>query len=259
MTARVGLIGLGTYQLGDEARRVCDDALELGYRHIDTASLYGNEQAVGDAVRASGIDRSEVTITSKVWVDDIRSGRIEEAVERSAARLGQIDAMLLHAPVGDAAKIDRSWRQLLSACETHGIATAGVSNYRQLHLDALHSHPAINQIEVSPFLPRTELVEHCQGLGIEVTAHSPLVKGRRLEDTVVSQVASEIDVDGVPATPAQVLLAWSIAHGLTPLPRSRSRERLAENLKAGHIVLTPSQLARLAELADGYATHPQHR
>jgi len=251
-------IGLGTYQLGRETYRVCQDAISLGYRHIDTASLYRNEEAVGEAVRVSGVDRSEFTITSKVSVDDISAGRVAESVARSVDLIGTVDVMLLHAPVGDDAVLDSSWQALVAACAANGVPTAGVSNYRRADLDALSSVPAVNQLEASPFLPRTALVTHCQGLGIEVTAHSPLVKARRLGDPVVSEIAAEIEIAGTVATPAQVMLAWSVARGVMPLPRSRSRERLAENLAASRVVLRLDQLDRLAALDDGFATHPQH-
>jgi len=252
-------IGLGTYRLGAETERACLDGLELGYRHIDTATQYGNEAEVGKAVRRCGLDRSEITITTKVWVEDIRSGDIAGGVGRSIDRLGQIDVLLLHGPIGDDAWIKRSWVALLDACERFGIATAGVSNYRDRHLDVLPSIPQVNQLEVSPFLPRDELVARCRADGIEVTAHSPLAKAHRMDQPVLMQVAGELEsLDGQAVTPAQVLLAWSLAKGYVPLPRSRCRAHLAENLAAGAIELMPSQLSRLDALADGYATHRKH-
>lgn len=252
-------VGLGTYQLGRDTYQVCRAALELGYRHIDTASLYNNEEAVGDAVRESGIDRSQITVTSKVWVDDIRSGTIAEAVARSVSCIGQVDVMLLHAPVGSDAELDKSWVALLAACDSNGVGAAGVSNYRRVHLDALRPQPVVNQIETSVFLPRTDLVRHCHANGIEVTAHSPLVKARRLDHPVICEIAAEIMVEGRPATPAQIMLAWLLYHGAMPLPRSRSTNRLAENFAASTIALADDQLGRLAAIEDGFATHPQHR
>ena len=246
-------IGLGTYRLGDQTEPVCLAALELGYRHVDTASLYRNEAAVGRAVRSSGLKRSEIVVTSKVSVADIRSGDVADAVGRSVDHLGQIDVMLLHAPVGDASYLDQTWTSLVSACDRHGIATTGVSNYGMAHLDALSSLPAVNQIEVSPFLPRPDLVAYCRERGIATSAHSPLIKAQRFDTQVLTAVAHE-----VAATAAQVLLAWSIAHDHLPLPRSSKNEHLAENLAAQDIVLSAEQLVRLGSLADGYATHPQH-
>lgn len=253
-------IGLGTYRLGDATERVCLSALELGYRHIDTASLYRNEAAVGKAVRLSGLDRSKIYVTSKVSVDEIRSGDIAGAVGRSVDRIGQVDAMLLHAPVGEAADLDRTWAELIEACERHGIATAGVSNYRQVHLDALSTTPTVNQLEVSPFLPRTKLVAYCHRRGIATTAHSPLVKAQRLFDPLLVEIARGVTTSSgaAHATTAQILLAWSLAKGHLPLPRSSSQEHLAENLAAKNIALSAGQLARLDATAEGYATHPQH-
>lgn len=259
MNAAGELIGLGTYRLGEKTYRICSEAIDLGYRHIDTASLYGNEEAVGEAVRASGVDRDAVTITSKVWIDDIASARIADAVARSVERIGHVDVMLLHAPVGDAAALSRSWETLLTACKANGVPTAGVSNYRQVDLDALSSVPTVNQLEVSPFWPRTDLVARCRRDGTQVTAHSALTKARRLDHPVLSDVAAEVEVAGGRATPAQVMLAWSVAQGLLPLARSQSIDRLVENLTAAEIVLRPDQLARLDALDDGFVTHPQHR
>lgn len=253
-------IGLGTYRLGADTERVCLSAFELGYRHMDTATLYGNEAAVGTAVRLSGLDRSEIFVTSKVAVGDIRSGDIADAVGRSIDRIGQIDAMLLHAPVGDADYLDQTWTCLIDACERHGIATAGVSNYREVHLDALPTTPAVNQIEVSPFLPRTNLVAYCRQGGIQTTAHSPLVKAQRFDHQLLTEIASEVATndEGAPITIAQLLLAWSLAKGHIPIPRSSAQDHLAENLAAKDIALSMDQLVRLDALADGYATHPQH-
>jgi len=252
------LIGLGTYQLGPDTYRVCRDAFDLGYRHVDTASLYGNEDAVGKAVRESGTSRDKITVTSKIWVDDIRADRIGDAVARSVLLIGKVDTMLLHAPVGDAVELGRSWDALCDACRLHGIPVAGVSNYRREHLAALSSTPSVNQIEVSPFLPRRELIKHCRRRGIRVVAHTPLAKAKRLDHPIIVDVAREIDLSSGAATPAQVMLAWSIAHGLFPLTRSRSRDRLAENLQAAAITLRLDQIERLDTLADGFATHPQH-
>ena len=147
-------IGLGTYRLGENTFSVCLRALELGYRHIDTATLYRNERAVGEAVKQSGINRNELFITTKVSVRDAENHNISDSVQKSIERLGHIDLILLHGPTS---YIQRDWDVLCKQADTHGIPHTGVSNYRQEHLENLGSRiPAVNQIEVSPFLQRNQ-------------------------------------------------------------------------------------------------------
>lgn len=245
-------LGLGTYRLGARTYEVCRAALDLGYRHIDTAVLYENEDAVARAVARSGIAREEIFVVTKIHVRDIRAeGRILPAARESLERLGRIDLLLLHAPVGD---WRRRWEELQEAATWHDVGAVGVSNFDRAQLESLAAPlPSWNQIEASPFLPRRELAAWCREKGIALVAHSPLTKRARLGDAVLNEVAARRGV-----TPAQVLTAWSLAQGFAVLPRTSNLQHLAENLAAGDLALDAGDLEKLATLEDGYATHPQH-
>ena len=245
-------IGLGTYTLGPETFSVCLRALELGYRHIDTARLYRNEKAVSRAIEQSGINRQDLFLTTKVSIRDAVTHNIPTAIEQSIKVLGKIDLILLHGPTNHFAK---DWDILCHEAQTHRISNVGVSNFQQQHLEALADSkaPKVNQIEISPFLPRIDLANYCREKGIIVTAHSPLTKGRRLDNPVLTQIATQHQ-----ATTAQIMIAWSLAKGYIPLARSRNEEHLAQNLAADQLELSPKDIAQLDELEDGYATHPQH-
>ncbi|WP_050031261.1 aldo/keto reductase [Verrucomicrobium sp. BvORR034] len=248
-------IGLGTYQLGSRTYEVCRSALDLGYRHLDTATLYRNEEAVSRAVADCGIPRCEVFVVSKILSRDVAvPARVLSAARETVERLGQVDLLLLHAPAGEWL---RAWELLQEAAAWPEVGAVGVSNFDIRHLEGLVERglplPSWNQIEVSPFLPRTALVQWCQGHGVQIAAHSPLVKGQRLDHPVLKEVAARHE-----ATSAQVLIAWSLAQGLAVLPRSSQTPHLAENLAAQQFQLTQSDLQDLSTLEDGFATHPQH-
>ncbi len=248
-------IGLGTYQLGSRTYEVCRTALDLGYRHLDTAALYRNEAEVARAVADGGVSREELFVVSKILAQDVAvPARVLPAARESVERLGRVDLLLLHAPAGDWL---RAWELLQEVATWPEVGAVGVSNFDIPHLETVVASglplPAWNQIEVSPFLPRTALVQWCQHHGVRVAAHSPLVKGRRLDHPVLKEVAAQNEV-----TPAQVLIAWSLAQGLVVLPRSSQPAHLAENLQARQMALTDQDLLRLAALEDGFATHPQH-
>lgn len=244
-------IGLGTYRLGRETMAACLTALSLGYRHVDTASLYRNEEAIGQAILLSGIHQRELFITSKVWIKDAMDGSIPESIERSLRYLGKIDLMLLHGPTLNLAE---DWSILCEASDMLGIPSVGVSNFQELHLQQLLGRqPAVNQIEITPFLPQVDLVKYCHDKGILVTAHSPLAKGRRFTTPVLEAIASSHD-----ATIPQVMLAWSLAKGHIPLPRSRDENHLRQNFEAQKLILSRSEIDQLDGLKDGYATHPRY-
>src|SRR5262245_13209673 len=200
-------LGLGVYRLapGRETQAAVEAALAVGYRHIDTAAVYRNEADVGAALRASGVPRDEVWITTKLWNDDQGARTTRSAFEASLARLGigHVDLYLLHWP--HPLRLE-SWR-ILEELHAEGSARAiGVSNFLAPHLDDLlavaHVRPAANQIELSPFLYRTrrETVRRCRDENVAIEAYSPLTKGRRLDDDTVRRIAVDVG-----RTPAQVL------------------------------------------------------
>ena len=253
--AQMPRVGLGVYQSpsGEPTRRAVRDALELGYRHIDTARIYGNEADVGAAVRASGLPRAEIFVTTKLWNDDQGKKTTRRALDASLERLGldYVDLYLIHWPV-QGRRLD-SWK-ILEELHAEGKARAiGVSNYMPHHLDELlavaTTPPAVNQVELHPFLQQRETRAACAKHGIVVQAYSPLTRGHRLGDPTVARVAAEVK-----RTPAQVLLRWGLQHDLVVLPKSVHRPRIAENGALFDFELTPAHLKLLDGLDEGLAT-----
>ncbi|HVY61937.1 MAG TPA: aldo/keto reductase, partial [Planctomycetota bacterium] len=225
-------VGLGVWQIpsGGPAREAVAAALRLGVRHVDTARIYGNEADVGAAVRASGVPRAEVFVTTKLWNDDHGYDRALRAFDASARQLGleYVDLYLIHWPVPGERR--ETWRAL-ERLRAEGRARAiGVSNYLRPHLEELLAHasapPDVNQIEVTPFLQRRDARALCAAEGIVVEAYSPLTRGERLAHPVVVEVARRAG-----RTPAQVLLRWGVQGGLVVLPKSRHPARIAENAR----------------------------
>lgn len=247
--------GLGVFQSarGEETRDAVREALRLGYRHIDTARVYGNEQDVGAAVRDSGVPRSEVWITTKLWNDDQGYDASLRAFDASLTRLGldYIDLYLLHWPV--TGKRLESWRGLEKLLGDGRVRAIGVSNFMEHHLQELLNHativPAVNQIELSPFLQQRQVRSLCHTHGIVVEAYSPLTKGLRLHHPTVTAIAEQIG-----RSPAQVLLRWALQHDLVVLPKSVRPERIAENLALFDFELNTDAMARLDALEEGLVT-----
>lgn len=248
-------LGLGVYQsgLGQETRGAVLAALEAGYRHVDTARIYGNEGDVGDAIRQSGLERREVFVTTKLWNDDQGYDQALRAFDASLERLGfdYVDLYLIHWPV-PGKRLD-SWRALERILKEGRARAIGVSNYMPHHLEELHAHaevtPAVNQIELHPFLQRRETRALCARHSIVVEAYSPLTRGARLGHPVVGAIAREIG-----KTPAQVLLRWALQHDLVILPKSVHPDRIAENAAVFDFELTPAMMQRLDALEEGLAT-----
>lgn len=238
---------------GGEAREAVLHALRAGYRHIDTAALYDNEADVGAAVRDSGVPREEVFITTKLWNSDHGYEEAQEAARTSLRKLGldYVDLYLVHAPVpGGRLESHRGLEQL----QRDGLARSiGVSNFGVHHLEELLSvasvPPAVNQVEVSPFLTREELTAFCSEHGIIVEAYSPLTKGRRLGDPTVAAVAASHGV-----TAAQVLLRWSLQNGYVVLPKSVTPSRIEENADIFGFSLSVEDMKRLDGLNDEFVT-----
>ena len=248
-------LGFGVYQIppGRETQSAVEAALGSGYRHIDTAAAYGNEADVGAAIRASGLPRGSVWVTTKLRNESQGSGA-RRAFETSLERLGldSVDLYLLHWP--HELRLE-SWR-VLEQLHAEGLARSiGVSNFLVRHLDELLASasvpPALNQIEVSPFLYRTreDTLRSCADEGIVVEAYSPLTKGRRLDDSTVTSIAAETG-----RTSAQVLIRWSLQHGFVVIPRSSNAGRIAENAAVFDFALDESQMTRLDALDEGLTT-----
>ena len=238
----IPLLALGVWQVpnGPETENAVRWALELGYRHIDTAQAYGNEASVGRAVRDSGIPRDEVFITTKFY-----PGRKDPEAEaqRSLERLGveQVDLYIIHWPQGGPTW---AWDGMQRAHE-HGYARSiGVSNYSVAELDELlgvaEVKPVANQVQFSPFEYRRGLLEGCEARGIAIEAYSPLGTGRHLGDRRVGAIAERLG-----RTPAQVLIRWALQRGIVVLPKSTHRDRIVQNGQVYDFVLSAEDMATL--------------
>lgn len=246
-------VALGVYQSvpGPETYNAVLAALKLGYRHIDTATYYDNEEDVGKAVRDSGVPREEIFVTSKYWKAKWSYQEVVDAVRLSNKKLGldYIDLYLLHAPF-DPATRHEAWKAL-EDMQTEGVVRdIGVSNFGEKHLQKLAEtwrvKPAVNQVELHPWLPRTDLVKYCEAQGILMEAYSPLARAQKMDDPELIAIAGELQ-----ATPAQVLIAWSLAKGFITLPKSVKEHRIKENLDAAQLKLSDAQVAKL-DYPDSY-------
>lgn len=248
-------VGLGVFRVGrgEVTRETVRSSLALGYRHIDTASVYGNEADVAAGLEESGLPRGDVFVTTKLWNDDQGYDSALRAFDLALSRmkLEYVDLFLLHWPAPG--KRLASWRALE---KIHGEGRAraiGVSNFMVHHLDELIASaqvlPAVNQVEASPFLQQREVRALCDAHGIVVEAYSPLTKGARLQHPTVLRVAREVG-----RSSAQVLLRWGLQSGLVVLPKSTRPERLAENLAVFDFILAPEHMATLDALEEGLVT-----
>ena len=253
--AQIPQIGLGVWQSprGAPTRDAVTAALELGYRHVDTARIYQNEADVGAAIKAGPVPRADVFVTTKLWNDDQGYDSALRALDASLGRLGldYVDLYLIHWPV--AGKRRESWRALEKAFADGKAKAIGVSNYMVPHLRDVLDHavvkPHVNQIELTPFLQRRDTRALCAEHGIVVEAYSPLTRGQRLDDPVLGAIAKAVQ-----RTPAQVMLRWGIQHGHVILPKSVTRSRIEENAALFDFTLDAAQLAKLDALDEGLAT-----
>ncbi len=227
---RMPILGLGVYQSppGRVTRNAVNFALRIGYRHVDTARIYGNEADVGEAVRESGVPREDLFVTTKLWNSDQGYDSTLRAFEGSLKRLGldYLDLYLVHFPVPDVRK--ETWRAMETLLQKERCRAIGVSNFTIRHLEELieesHVTPSINQVEFHPFLYQKELLKYCQNRGIQVEAYSPLARGERLKHPRIISLATKYS-----KTPAQLMIRWGIQHGLVVIPKSTREERIREN------------------------------
>ncbi|MEV4316925.1 aldo/keto reductase [Actinocrispum sp. NPDC049592] len=248
------VIGLGVFTMsGRDTQSAVAAALKCGYRHVDTASIYGNEAEVGSAVRRCGV--ADVFVTTKLWNADQGFGQTISAFERSRKRLDVdvVDLFLMHWPV-PGKRLD-TWRAMEQLLDEGRVRAIGVSNFMAHHLDellgaAVHP-PAVNQIELSPFSygSRRDVVDLCQDAGIVVQAYSPLTKGALLHDAAVSAVAGRHQRGN-----AQILIRWALQKGLVPLPRSGNPQRIAANADVFGFSLSEQDMAELDALDRGLVT-----
>jgi 2,5-diketo-D-gluconate reductase A len=240
----IPLLGLGVWQVpnGPECVNAVRWALELGYRHIDTAQAYGNEESVGQGLRESGVPREQVFITTKFFPRSKDRDPAAEA-ERSLRRLGvdQVDLYIIHWPQGGPTW---AWPGMERARERGHARSIGVSNFDVSELDQLtgvaSTPPVVNQVQFGPFAYRRALLEACERHGVALIAYSTLGTGRHLSDPTVTRIA-----ESAGRTPAQVLLRWCVQRGIPVIPKSTHRERIEENGQIFDFSLSDEDLAAL--------------
>ncbi len=253
----VARIGFGTFQIAPEdTQRAVEQALELGYRHIDTAAAYYNEAEVGAAVRASGLAREEVFITTKLRNVDQGAQKARDAFKRSQDALGidVVDLYLIHWPLPSADLYVETWRTLIELQQDGAIRSIGVSNFLPRHLDRLITEtgvvPAVNQIEVHPRFSQPDVRTASTQRGLDVEAYSPLGQGADLRDPVVTGIAERLGL-----TAGQVVLGWHLRAGRLVIPKSAHVDRMRENLASAGSAerLSSEDLAAIDALDRGVA------
>lgn len=252
---QIPILGLGVFQAagGDETQQAVLWALEAGYRHIDTAAIYANEADVGDAIKKSGIPREQIFVTTKLWNSEHGSKHALHAISSSLTRLGldYVDLYLIHWPVQGLRT--ETWKALEGLVAQGKCKAIGVSNYMVHHLEELLSKssivPAVNQIEVSPFNYKKDVISFCADKGIVVEAYSPLTQGRRFDHPAIVAAAAKYQ-----RSPAQILIRWALQHDLVVLPKSTRKERIIENAAVFDFSIAPEDMEILDGLHDGFHT-----
>ena len=260
----IPVLGFGTYKVAPEdAYDAVRRALDVGYRHIDTAQMYGNEAQVGAALDASGIARDQIFLTTKVDNSNHEPERAAASIARSLEdlRTDYVDLLLVHWPLptlygGD---VTLPWPALEDAFNAGGARAIGLSNYEREHVDAVRAvatvTPHVLQVEAHPFLPNADLRAYAHGLGMVFEAWSPLARGRATTDPTLIDIGAQLGVSA-----AQVALRWAIDRGHVVFPKTLSRQRMATNIDAFSFSLSPEQRARIDALDQGEAgrtgSHP---
>jgi 2,5-diketo-D-gluconate reductase A len=255
-------LGFGVFQVEPtETTRIVSDALEVGYRHIDTAAIYGNEEGVGKALAASGIDRSKLFVTTKLWNDKQGTQSALDAFDESLEKLGldYVDLYLIHWPSPANDKYVEAWKTLAQIRESGRARSIGVSNFLVPHLERIISEtdvvPAVNQIEVHPAGQQPEVAAFSRQHGIQIEAWGPLGQGKYplLEEDVITAAAESHG-----KTPAQVVIRWHLQTGNIVFPKSNRRERMAENFDVFDFELSNTELATITALERGgrVGAHP---
>lgn len=243
-------LGLGVFQIGSDAETasVVRKAVELGYRSIDTAALYGNERGVGEGVRTCGVSREKIFVTTKVWTSDIRNGRIAEAFDASMEKLDldYVDLYLLHWPVKG--HLVPAWREMEKLLRGGRVKAIGVSNYMIPHLEGMLASaevvPAVNQVEFHPYLQNRALQEYCRKKHIQLEAWSPLMQaGAILKDKVMAEIAKRHG-----KSVAQIILRWDLQQGVMPIPKTTHEARLRENAALFDFELSPDEVKAITAL-----------
>jgi len=242
--------GIGVYQISnnDECEKVCLEAFKQGYRHIDTAHIYGNEKGVGSAIKKSGIPREEFYITTKLWINDFGEGKSLKEVDEMLKRLqtNYIDLLLLHWPKGD---YIGAYKDMEKAFNQGKVRSIGLSNFTVEHIEKIMKmckvKPAINQLELHPYAQRREIVNLCDKYNIKVEAWYPIGHGDKnlLENPVFTKIAKKYN-----KTNAQVILRWHIQKGYIIFPRSRNPVHIKENIDIFDFELSKEEIQEIDNL-----------
>lgn len=243
----IPLLGLGVFKSGKDTYKSVRYALDAGYRHIDTASYYQNEYDVGKAVKDSGIAREDIFITTKIWTDDMRNHKVREAFEESLRLLNchYVDLYLIHWPVKE--EYIKTYQIMEKLNQEGKIKAIGVSNFQPHHLDTLidnvETKPAVNQIEIHPYLNNNEVIKYCFEKGIAPQSWSPLARARIMNDSKLLDMATKYN-----KTVAQIAIRWHLQKNLIVIPKSIHKERIVENTEVFDFQLSLNDMNIIEDL-----------
>ena len=256
------MIGLGTYKLGrtdNDVYNAVRSALDMGYRHIDTATLYHNERPVGKAIRESGVARDEVFVTTKLWGSDVLRGNVQGAFDTSLQNLGldYLDLYLVHWPVKG--HVGATWKHMEAIYRSGKARAIGLSNHLVHHMEEILADaaimPAVNQVELHPYLLSDDLLAYCARQSITVEAWSPIGSNKipLLSEEVLKELEGKYG-----KSPAQIVLRWHLEKGVVAIPKSSNPGRQKENIQIFDFRLTEREIARIDALDRGHRTgkHP---
>ncbi|MDZ7724993.1 MAG: aldo/keto reductase [candidate division KSB1 bacterium] len=249
---KIPRLGLGTFQMTPaDIMNAILNAIETGYRHIDTAEMYKNEKFIGEALQKSPVPRNELYITSKVWPAHFDYNQTRQACEDSLKRLNTdyLDLYLLHWP-GD--RDIEAWKALIDLQKQGKCRSIGLSNFSRMQIEILVEEtgvlPAANQVEFHPFNFKKSLLEYCRSQDIIMEAYSPLTRGKRLDDPTVQSIATAHHTSA-----AQVLIRWVLQHDVVVLPKSSNPQRIKENADVFDFTLSKEEMKNLNERDEGYS------
>lgn len=252
---KIPALGLGLWRMKDEQE--CEaavlEALRVGYRHFDTAQIYGNEAFLGAALAKSDVERKELFITTKIWTENMWWVDVIPSFEASLKNLqtDYVDLLLLHFPVTELRR--PAWERMEELAQAGRAKAIGVSNYTIEHLKELLAEcnikPAVNQVELHVYLQQPELVAFCKEQGIVVEAYSPLAHGYGVDNKVLTSIGKKYN-----KTPAQIMIRWCLDAGTVPLPKSVHPERITENFSVFDFALTAEDMAEIEKLNTNYRT-----
>jgi len=252
-------LGFGTFRIppGDVTKNAVLEALKVGYRHIDTAKIYGNEQSVGEAIRESGINREEIFVTTKVWNTDQGYDSTLRAFDESLSKLGMdyVDLYLIHWPKD---KNIETWKALEKLYKDGRVRAIGVSNFKIHHLEHLLQHaeivPMVNQVECHPQFPQDDVLEYCKAHHIQLEAWGPLMQGQVFNKQVLIDLANKYN-----RTVAQIALRWQLQRGVVVIPKSTNPERIRENSQIFDFEISGEDMKVIATLKGERIGHdPDH-